>query len=116
MLVYDRQPNGAFPAITDILYNASAGAVVYGSGVNMTNKSRFSILRDLRIELDPSNTEGEVFHTYSRCNAETEFGADGGTIGDIRTGALYLVVFTGVLTGAAVITMRNVMTRIRYFD
>jgi hypothetical protein len=116
MLVYDRQPNGAFPAIADILYNAPAGAVEYGSGINMTNKSRFSVLRDLRIQVDPTNGDSFVFHTYSKCNAESEFGADGGTIGDIRTGALYLVAFTGILTGANVISIRNCMTRIRYFD
>lgn len=116
MLVYDRQPNGAFPAITDILYNQNAGAVEYASGVNMTNKSRFSVLRDLRIQLDPTNGESFVFHTWTRCNAEVEFGADGGTVADLRTGALYLVAFTGILTGAGVISLRNCMTRIRYFD
>jgi len=114
--VYDRQPNGAFPAITDILYNQNAGATEYAAGVNMTNKSRFSILRDLRIELDTLLQEGVVLHNYTKCNAETEFGADGGTVADIRTGALYLVAFTGLLTGPGTITLRNCMSRIRYFD
>jgi len=116
LLVYDRQPNGAFPAITDILYNQNAGAVEYGSGVNMTNKSRFSIIRDLRLQIDPLNSQSFVFHTFSRCNAEVEFGADGGTVADIRTGALYLVAFTGILTAPGVMSIRNCMTRIRYFD
>jgi len=114
--VYDRQTNGAFPTIADILYDAPAGATYYGSGLNMTNKSRFSIIRDFRVELDMVLQEGHVFHTFSKCRYETEFGADGGTIGDVRTGAIYLVAFTGTLTGAGVINMRNVMCRIRFYD
>lgn len=102
--------------MADILRNEPAASTPYGAGVNMVNKSRFSIIRDLRIQLDPLNAESFVFHVYSKLNAETEFGADGGNIGDIRTGALYLVAFTGVLTGAGVISMRNVMSRIRYVD
>ena len=116
MLVYDRQPNRAFPAIGDVLFDAPAGVVYYGSGVNMVNKSRFHVLRDLRIQLDPLAAESAVFHTYTKCRLETEFAADGGTVGDIATGAIYLIAFTGVLTGAGVISMRNVITRIRYYD
>lgn len=116
MLIYDRQPNRAFPGITDVLYDAPAGAVYYGSGVNMVNKSRFHVLRDLRIQVDPVGTESVVFHTYTKCRLETEFAADGGTIGDIATGAVYLIAFTGTLTGAGVVTLRNCITRLRYYD
>lgn len=115
-MIYDRQPNGAFPAIADILYNQNAGAVEYASGVNMTNKSRFSIIRDLRIQLDTLNNQSFLIHTYSKCNAEVEFGSDAGTVADIRTGALYVVAFTGILSGAGAMSIRNCMTRIRYFD
>lgn len=116
LLVYDRQPNGAFPAITDILYDQPAAAVYYGSGVNMTNKSRFAVLRDLRLTLDPADTQTRLVHTYSKVRLETEYGGDAGTIADIRTGALYLVAFSGALTGADVVSLRNCISRVRFFD
>lgn len=115
MLVYDRQPNRAFPAIADVISNAVTGVPVYGSGISMQNKSRFSVIRDSRLTIDVADAEMRVFHMYAKGRWETEFAASGNTIGDITTGAIYLIMFEGVMLSGN-ITFANVTTRIRFFD
>ena len=57
MVVYDRQPNGAFPSISDILSINVSTAPIFTSGLNMSKKSRFSILCDEYIDLDTDAME-----------------------------------------------------------
>lgn len=115
LIIYDRQPNGAFPATTDIFLD-NAGGQTFGSGLNIANKSRFLILRDQYKEMDTA--QGLVYHVKMFCKArlETEYKGDAGTIADIATGAVYLVVFKGTQTGAGNIVCQDINTRIRYYD
>ena len=46
MLVYDRQPGGAFPTIDDILARNIGTAPVFSSSISMDNSRRFVFLRD----------------------------------------------------------------------
>nr|QXP07754.1 MAG: putative capsid protein [Arizlama virus] len=114
MVIYDRQPNGAFPAIGDILLNQPAGNTTYYSGLNIANKSRFLILRDQFAVCDDGG--GYVKHCdwYIKGRWETEFGANAGTIGDIRTGAIYVLIYYTLATAAA--TVSDIQCRVRYLD
>lgn len=112
MLVYDTQTNGAFPAITDILLEQPLGAAMFYGGVNIANKSRFQIIRDKFYNLDSAQSQIHTFNLYCKGRWEVEYGANAGTIGDFRTGAIYLV---GLFSNSA-INLSATNCRSRYFD
>lgn len=115
MLVYDRQPNGAFPAITDILLSQPAGVAASYSGINIANKSRFLMLRDHFYIFDAAQSLVHMVDLYCKGRWEAEFGANAGTIGDFRTGAVYLVVYA-TFVGGGNISTSAAQCRIRYYD
>lgn len=101
MILIDLQPNGALPAITDILTNSHPSA-----NMNLNNRDRFKILLDKTWNLDPylndatagtsritATNQCRNFKFYKKCDQETIFNAtNGGTIADITSGALIRVV------------------------
>lgn len=116
MLVYDRQPNGSFPAFSSLLSeNISTVPSMY-SGVNMANRSRFLVLRDQVYALDPEQRQIVHASAYIRTRLETQFTSTTATIGDITTGALYLVAFADGNGSATYVSMTQTRFRIRYFD
>jgi len=115
MLVYDRQPNGAFPLIGDILTDQPAGAATPYGGLNIANKSRFQVIRDQFLTFDPAQSQVHNVNIYAKSRWEVEYGANAGTIGDFRTGALLLVAFSTFLAGGNV-QMSNASCRSRFFD
>jgi len=111
-VIYDKQPNGAFPGIADILTDQPAGAASFYGGLNIANKSRFQVIRDGFYNLDAAQSQIHTFNIYAKGRWEVEFGANAGNIGDFRTGALYLVAFYA----NSVVVLTTVACRIRYFD
>jgi hypothetical protein len=103
VVVQDKQTNGAALAITDVF-----NAVQVNSLQNIYNAERFRILYDTRFML---NAYGEpisqrvvnfeiplnVLTTYNTGNA--------GTVADINTNSLYLLVFGNVGAGATASTV-----------
>jgi hypothetical protein len=101
MLLVDLQPNGALPAITDILTNAHPS-----SNMNLNNRDRFKILLDKTWNLDPylndpTATQARIsmdnqcrsWKFYKKCDQEVIFNAvNGGTIADITSGAIIRVI------------------------
>ena len=122
MIVYDRQPNGAFPGITDIISDNDTGACTFDSGITIANKSRFTILRDRRGVIDDAGVAAVQVNEYIKCNLSVEYKANGGTIGDISTGAIYLICFADFNGGAGLrlqfmpTSAQGATTRIRYSD
>jgi len=112
MLIYDKQPNGAFPALTDILLDQPAGVASFNASLNIANKSRFAMIRDGFYALDAAQALIHHVSLYCKGRWECEFGANGNTIGDIRTGAVYLVAFYV----NAMCTLNNMSCRVRYID
>lgn len=100
MLVYDKQPNGAFPALTDVLATNDAGTVEFHSSLNMTNRSRFMILRDKLETFSTVERSSAICKDFVRLNLDTEFKSNAGTIGDISTGALFLLAFVDWYDGS----------------
>lgn len=106
MIVYDRRPTGALPAVTDILVSAAAS-----SFTNDANSGRFKILRRWQnviignITTAGQSTDSSVFvvDEYLKLKGlPVVFKAAGtGAIGDIEEGALYLVTVGDTVAGAA---------------
>lgn len=111
IIVYDRQPTGSLPAITDIL--DTANAISFN---NDANSDRFKILKRMDFALvgpltgtiatqQPTSTSALSADFYlSLKNLSAQFKAAGtGAIGDISNGALYLVTvgITAAGTGDA---------------
>jgi len=95
MLVWDSQPNGALPAITDVL-----NAAVPTAPMNLNNRDRFRVLLDKRFVLGPYNTTAtqsvasniiREHHMYKKINLETIFDGTTNAIGDIQSGSLFLL-------------------------
>lgn len=137
MLIYDRQPNGAAPTIADVLTdynNAGATSTTSLSALNMNNSDRFMVLRDIRLATfendaaSPPNALNEAFidYTTNRVNVnefvklkglETHYRAttNPAVIGDIATGALWVVTFGSIPVATAPLDF-NFQTRLRYWD
>jgi hypothetical protein len=128
IIFIDSQPNGATPAVTDLLVSASPS-----SQLNANNRDRFHILKDKVYGLDAcaidntgQNAENSWGRTiipikiYKKINLETIFNAtDDATISSINSGALYMfwIGNAGFQASEAnwVITA-NLSTRVRFDD
>ena len=117
LIVYDSRPTGNLPAITDILEDIDPG-----SFNNDDNASRFQVLKRVDEVLVGSTTAGltskSAFNQewYMRIPKIMTFkSAATGAIGDIETGALYLVTIggggAGTTAGSFVASFRT-----RYVD
>lgn len=123
----DLQPNGALPAITDVLVQAIAQ-----SPMNLNNRDRFRILSDKMITLDnytrdtatPGseyvgfNRTAQHFKMYKKCNQEVIFNAtNAGTVADITSGAILQVIVGNQATdGAGGPGSAAIFTRCRFLD
>nr|WAE43282.1 MAG: capsid protein [Cressdnaviricota sp.] len=118
MVFYDRQANGAYPAFADILQINDTGATLFNAGINMANRSRFSILRDQVFILDEAAQVGHHINWFIKTKGlEVEFGTDTGGIADVKTGALYMLMFWDTEGSPGHPPYyRNVSSRIRYYD
>lgn len=132
-LVYDRESNGATPALSDILQDTtSAGATSTSaySQVNINNADRFAIVKEwLWGTIHQSNVGGgstgvdtlptlsEVPFKYSKkLDLDTRFNSgNAGTSADITTGALYLVT-CGIQSAANAQYALNIDCRVRFVD
>lgn len=137
MLVYDRQPNGAFPAIADILLDYGNDGTTFTTSIskmNLNNVERFAILRDSRYQCPNNSNSGGI--TAGQSNLQ-QYDEDGGkinwfvplkdlethyksstnpaAIGDIATGALYLITFGSVAAATAGFTF-TYNSRLRFID
>lgn len=118
LLVYDKQCNGTAPVLADILYSDPTASTQFTSGVNMRNKSRYLIIRDQYDTFDVTGNTVRNIKMYCKGRWETEFKANTGppgVIGDIATGAIYLIAFVGNGGGAGSVVMRDAMSRIRFY-
>lgn len=130
IILYDAQPNGAIPAIGDILKSLGSGGAentnVFSS-VNISNRTRFTILRDyirctpyIRYDDDnvtpiyesnnnrgcgggqASDKSGQIYtiDDYIQINMPAVYNAKPvGDVTDIKTGALYLLAVCGAQAG-----------------
>lgn len=103
MLIYDKQTNGAAPAVTDILNTAS-----YLDVNNLNNRDRFVVLKDKTINCWPAayaagavtagNPNTMSFKFYKKCNLEQIFSGTGSTVGSIASGGIFLLFISAAAT------------------
>jgi len=136
MLIYDRQTNGAFPTVSDILQDTDQAGTNFTesfSGINMNNRERFVTICDVRLTLpQATNTAGVLTNVYPNdCQGNvirvdefrklkglvTHYKADSNpaVIGDISTGALYIISLTDQTAGTELFTF-NWSCRLKYED
>lgn len=116
MVVYDRQPNGSYPTISDILSVNVSTAPTFDSGINMANRDRFVVLRNKYSALYLGAAANVHFDEFIKTKLEVQYKSNTGTIGDITTGAIYIVAFSTNSTAASYIAAKAFQSRIRYFD
>jgi len=118
LIVYDKRPVGALPAITDILNTANSS-----SFNNDANSGRFRILKRVDMTLTGNAvtpaTGGEAMSADFYLNLRdlpTTYKATGsGTIGDQEEGSLLLVTVGSQTAGTAAATL-NAGFRCRFLD
>lgn len=97
MIVYDRQPNAAVFANSDLLDNSVALLWWTRKPTNPNNRDRFQILVDKTIQVNPTLVEYStplVDQTLNLKNFTTQYNATAGLlVNAIQTGSLYLVMF-----------------------
>ena len=110
LIVYDKRPTGALPAITDILTAISPHAFM-----NDNNTGRFEIIRRKDFNIlgnSATPTTGQESYNvdeYIRLNKRpiTFESAGTGAIGDIDSGALYLVTVGNLVAGTTAPTLTS---------
>lgn len=141
MVVYDRQPNGAFPSVSDVLQNYDqAGATSANQTafqhLNMNNRDRFQVLRDRKLILPPLGINGVtafsdqlvvdpnlgdnttfLFKEFIKLNgAEFHAKASTGLIGDIATGSIFLLVISSADANATAGWQVQLTSRLKFLD
>jgi len=132
LIVYDRQANGAEPILADILaqtrYDGAQTTTPF-SAANLNNRDRFLILKDYRLNLnavsggfelgpiDPVHVHSQINCFLKLGNLVTQYKASTSppAIGDISTGALWLVT-VGTRDAATAAYNLTVSTRVRFAD
>lgn len=118
MVVWDTQPNGALPALTDVLTAATSTAPM-----NLNNRDRFRVIIDKRYALGTISTTATqsvsdrttaLIHKYKKINLETIFDGTTNAIGDIQTGSLFALTVGSVAAGTTY--EANVSIRLRFTD
>jgi len=122
MIVYDKRPTGALPAITDIL-----DTIHPNSFNNDTNSGRFLILKSQIFTCAGNNTTAGQINDSSVQDASFYLkltkkdlrmvfkAAATGAIGDIEMGALYLITCGNVVAGTADCNL-SAGFRTRFYD
>jgi len=118
MVVYDRQPNGAYPLMNEVVFPNNVGNAEFLSSVRNPNQKRFAILRDRVFTVDGSQLSYNYKeHITFRLpvmyrGIESDVNA---SIGDLTEGSLLFIVgaTTADATGPIV---DNISSRIKYLD
>lgn len=116
LLIYDKQPNGALPAMTDIFVASTSN-----SFMNLNNRDRFQVLavHDVAIGTQ-DNTATQAFagsptvhvvKTYKTINLPTIYDGATAAIGDVQTGSLLLVTVGDRAAGLGGVFFGAVRTR-----
>lgn len=117
-LVYDRKPTGSLPAVTDIYESANSR-----SHRKEDNASRFQIIQEWSADLRGNATAGnsqnytKLFNHVVNMKGKPVINKSAGTgaIGDIETGALYLVTTGNTAAGTTAASL-NCAFRLRFQD
>lgn len=111
LLVWDRQSNGATPAVADVLLPTAPPLV---APMNLDNRERFVVLSDERVTLSPNGEMIRFCNDYRRINQKSTYDPD--VITNIpNTGGLFAYFFSDEVTADNQPTVYGTW-RVRYVD
>lgn len=121
LIVYDRQTNGAAPALSDILSSATGAAVE--SPNNLNNVDRFYTCYDItrEVQVTGGNSTNYTFTgvymtKYCKLNLPQTFKSSAGTtVSDIATGSMYLFAIADSTAATAICSVAGI-ARLRFCD
>lgn len=111
LVVYDKNPQGALPAITDILTSIDMRAMV-----NLNNTERFSIIMDQVGQVEFTQLVKMPVSKYAKLNLPMTFNGTGAPIANITSGALYFIKMGNETVIGDPPTSPTLFARVRYTD
>lgn len=111
LIVYDRQPNTAFPVTPQPLTNLDTTAFK-----DPDLRRRFKILRDMWIgnsgsanisSVDPSQTN--LQRGYLKFALPTQFTSNSGTISSVQSGSFLLIIYNGATVANALVFRTRIL-------
>lgn len=123
LLILDRQPNATAVTLADIFEFSTANDTQWISPINLSNRERFKVITDKTMTLNDQRPE-MIRKFYKKLYKKVTYnGTNGGSIGDIQTNALYLIVVSDKHSGNTVGQATSqlpptiwVYSRLRYYD
>lgn len=118
MIVFDRQANAAAPTLASLVVTHNVADAVIGLR-NLEYRERFQVIKDDIISLPGSSSTAyqdgpRTWKVYLPVNLVTTFNnGDAGSIADIATGSLYLMMYSNVAAGQPYCAWSS---RVRYAD
>lgn len=136
LIIYDRQTNGAFPTVSDILQDtdqAGTNTTEAFSGLNMNNRERFVTIMDKRFTIPQATaTAGVLTNVFPQNEMypikidefrrlrglTTHYKADSNpaVIGDVSTGGLYAVSIAQTQAAGTELFSFQFNCRLKYVD
>jgi len=138
VIVYDRQTNGAYPQISDVLADTDqvgANTTTSLSGINMNNRERFITLMDHRFYTPagavsatgvlslayPTDSEylqpiKSEFRRLPKLTTHYRADSNPAVIGDIATGGLYVISLATTPAASEGFQISNWNVRLKYVD
>lgn len=109
MIIYDKQPNGSFPALSDLVVTGLANYSI--SPNNLNNKDRFITISDKVYTFNTASNPNYFVKKYKKLATNTTYSGTTTGIGSLATGALYLVLMATTDTISF-----NYNNRVRFVD
>lgn len=134
LIIYDRQPTGALPTVSDILQSRDQAGVATTSGaseINLDNRDRFTVIRDQhwyapactntagvltngpQYPNDDNDHDIDMFIKLKGLQTQYRSSSSPCTIADIASGAMYALF---LLNGTDSAWTANLAFRLRYED
>ncbi len=113
IMFLDKQTNGAAPVAGDLLQLTTSITETFVSPLNNDNKRRFTILSDRSHQVTLGRGESVLFGIRRSLNSKVRYDGGGQTIIDIVSGALWIMMFTTGIGGAASPTV-SLAARVRF--
>nr|WAE42208.1 MAG: capsid protein [Cressdnaviricota sp.] len=133
MVVYDRQPNGSYPVVADVLTSYSISGATSSTSydsLNPNNFDRFRVLADIRLATPVDSSVALTIQTAAIIDYKgeyninrfinlrglsTKYKASAGAIGDIASGALLVFTLGNVVAGSESYSA-DLTARLRFID
>lgn len=106
IVFYDKQTNGAAPAILDVLVTATVA-----SQLNLNNRSRFQILADQTFFFSNTGEAIREVEVFRNLNLDAQYSGVTASVASIATGSIYMLMLADFST-----VDYKVSERIRFLD